>query len=528
MKPSLIRASTAALVLICLGLVGAPVRRQAGLEPPLLGGLDPLRPDAERAAAERTDDGTSDVAGAAAPEWFGVYRGERKVGYARRSRAPIEGGFELRDALDLRVAMLGTPQRIATRLTTRTDLEGALRDFSFEMHTAAIVFRAAGRTDGGLLRVSYGTRGDEHSLEFPLAEPLHLPTTIRPRVLAGSLEPGTRYTVPVLSPTALRRVPLTVTIEGRETWNGLGGPIDAVRLTEDSQGVRTQSLVALDGRVLREEGLLGFRLEREPSALAMAGIAADGPLDLALDARIPVDGHVADPRGSSGLVLTTSGAAASLVPDRGSRQRVRGSRVEIVREAVDETAGPRLGPDGVIAPGAEAPEIAAMKLPSPLIESDDPSITATARQVVAGETDARAAARALVQWVHENLTREPSVTVPSAVEVLASRRGDCNEHAALLTALARAAGLPARPVAGLVLVDDEFYYHAWTEIWLGDWVSADAVFAQLPADATHVTLVDGGAEQQWTLATLVGRLELQVEAASAAETRPADGAGERP
>jgi hypothetical protein len=60
-------------------------------------------------------------------------------------------------------------------------------------------------------------------------------------------------------------------------------------------------------------------------------------------------------------------------------------------------------------------------------------------------------------------------------------------------------------------LEDGFYYHAWAELWLGGWVSADSVFAQLPADATHVKLVEGGPEQQLALAQVVGRLAFATE-----------------
>ena len=100
-------------------------------------------------------------------------------------------------------------------------------------------------------------------------------------------------------------------------------------------------------------------------------------------------------------------------------------------------------------------------------------IVATARAIVGAERDATAAARALVAWVNAHLEQAPSVTVPSAREVLAARRGDCNEHAVLLTVLARAAGIPARLVAGAMYLDGAFYYHAWTELWLGAWITAE-------------------------------------------------------
>ena len=56
-----------------------------------------------------------------------------------------------------------------------------------------------------------------------------------------------------------------------------------------------------------------------------------------------------------------------------------------------------------------------------------------------------------------------------------------------------------------------FYYHAWTELWLGAWVTADAVFRQLPADATHVKLIEGGPERHLELAGIVGELAFTTE-----------------
>ena len=46
----------------------------------------------------------------------------------------------------------------------------------------------------------------------------------------------------------------------------------------------------------------------------------------------------------------------------------------------------------------------------------------------------------------------------------------------------------------------KFYYHAWNLLYIGRWVTADAVFGQLPADVTHLRLVTGSMQQQLDLA----------------------------
>jgi len=75
---------------------------------------------------------------------------------------------------------------------------------------------------------------------------------------------------------------------------------------------------------------------------------------------------------------------------------------------------------------------------------------------------------------------------------------------------ARAAGLPARVVAGVVYLDGAFYYHAWSEVWLGRWIAADPVFHQFPADATHIKFVEGGPEEHLALLKIIGKIGMEI------------------
>jgi transglutaminase-like putative cysteine protease len=65
------------------------------------------------------------------------------------------------------------------------------------------------------------------------------------------------------------------------------------------------------------------------------------------------------------------------------------------------------------------------------------------------------------------LKKSVSVTIPSAIQVLDSRSGDCNEHTQLFIALSRAAGIPARARRARAR-GTEFYYHAWPEVFVGN------------------------------------------------------------
>jgi transglutaminase-like putative cysteine protease len=108
------------------------------------------------------------------------------------------------------------------------------------------------------------------------------------------------------------------------------------------------------------------------------------------------------------------------------------------------------------------------------------------------------------------------MSLPSAVEVLRTKVGDCNEHTALYVAMARAVNLPARIAVGLVYMRGAFYYHAWPEVYVetpsvgGQWVPVDPTLNEYPADATHVRLVRGGLDRQTAVLPLIGRAKITV------------------
>ena len=112
--------------------------------------------------------------------------------------------------------------------------------------------------------------------------------------------------------------------------------------------------------------------------------------------------------------------------------------------------------------------------------------------------------------VNRMLEKEITFSVPNALQVLDSGQGDCNEHTVLFVALARALGLPARTAVGLVYMNDAFFYHAWPEVWLGEWVAVDPTFGQYPADAAHLRFVIGGLAQQVEIIRLIGNLNIDV------------------
>ena len=147
---------------------------------------------------------------------------------------------------------------------------------------------------------------------------------------------------------------------------------------------------------------------------------------------------------------------------------------------------------------------------SPFVQSDDPRIVGVAREIVGEETNSWRAALQLFEWVDTEIENEATASVPSAVDVLRMRKGDCNEHTVLYVALARAVGLPAKTDVGLVYKDGLFYYHAWPEVYVGTWIRMDPTLGQQIADATHIKLTEGELYRWTDILPTIRRLKLDV------------------
>jgi hypothetical protein len=282
-----------------------------------------------------------------------------------------------------------------------------------------------------------------------------------------------------------------------------GAPEQAVwKVTETFRGLVTTVWIDLNGQVLREEGPMGFAAVRESAEDALAkGWSSSQPFDLVAAVAVPLHGTIDDPRHARRLELRVTGPDGWMVPED-ARQRRVGDRVVVTRE-------PTTGGSFTL-PYRDADRRSDLAATA-FLQTDHPRIRQAARDAVAGESDARRAVNRLRRWVFEHVRKVPTASIPNALQALAMGEGDCNEHAVLFAALARALGIPTRVVAGTVYVDGALLYHAWNEVWLGDaWVSLDTTMDQMPVDASHLKLLEGGPETHAGLLPLLGKLSVDV------------------
>lgn len=440
-------------------------------------------------------------------QWKGVYYRGEKLGFSVGQTVPLADGFELQEDGRLQMLLLGSSATARLRTTVRVDRAFALRDFEFSLDAGTGPLLVKGRLDGTRLELeTSGPSGSRREVR-ELTEAPVINLSLPRRLAALRPRPGQTLEFQSFDPVTLRNAPLRVVVEAREVIWLLRRPIPTLRLALSFQGLESRSWITEVGEVVKEESPTGLIVVRETRERAtMLAVPGDVQSDLLETSAVQPRGErITDPirlnRVKLRFPLPAGFESAAL---DGEGQTRSGSDVyEIV------TAGRRRpGPPGV--------DLAPLVLPESLIESDDPTIVAEAERALAGVKGPRQRAERLVRHVHAILEKKPTLSLPSAREVLRARVGDCNEHTTLYVALARAAGLPARIAVGLVFLRGSFYYHAWPEVWIAEgngrglWTPVDPTLDQFPADVTHLRLLRGGLDQQARILALVGRARIEV------------------
>jgi hypothetical protein len=462
--------------------------------------------------------------------YYAVYQGDRQIGFASSSIDTLAREIVVTDFLVANVPV-GKARRRATA-TTRVHLTRGLRLTRFEagldFESGPVRVTGEIRPDSTLV-LAISANGEPADTQYVrLAGPVLLPTLL-PLAVALGAEPevGREYVLPVFDPASMgsRDVRLGISAES------LFVLVDSARIDAASKRwvpaltdtVRAWQVAATDGggfsgwvdahgRVVEGAQLGLFTLKRTAYEIAFHNwraserehpptVARDDDIleSTAIAASAPIDRELV-----RRLRVRLADVALDGYDLAGERQRLVGDTLTVTRERLPLLhAGYRLG-------RPPARRFERELAPEPLVQVRHPAIELLARRLAGDEQDPRVVAERINAWVHDSVEKHITVGIPSAVQVLRSRRGDCNEHTQLYIALARAAGIPARSASGLALVDGKFYYHAWPEVWLGSWIAVDPTFGQFPADAAHLRFVTGGLAQQERLLRLIGHLNIEI------------------
>jgi transglutaminase-like putative cysteine protease len=441
-----------------------------------------------------------------AAQWRGVYYRNEKIGFTVSQTVQTDDGFELQEDGRLQMSLLGAQNVVTIRTTARVDRGFTLRSFDFSLDPGTGGTKVHGQASGRRLHVVISTAAGSRAQDLELEEPPVLALNLARRLADAGLVPGAHYEWTIFDPATLSNTPIALQVAKREIVRVGGQYVPAFRVETAYAGLRTTSWITDTGEIVLEKSPMGLETIRETPADAQRMAVPDNVRSdlLSASAIVPAGKlRIDEPRDVRRLRLRLTGADVPGTDLAGVGQTVDGDVVEIH------------DPQG-FRPEAGDPDIARYLQPEPFIESDAPEIRAEAVVAIKNITAVRAQAERLTRHVNAILDKKPTVSLPSAREVLRTKVGDCNEHTALYVAMARALGIPARIAVGLVSVRGAFYYHAWPEVYLaegrgrGMWLPVDPTLNQFPADATHLRLARGGLDKQAVVLPLIGRLKIEI------------------
>ncbi len=440
-----------------------------------------------------------------AAQWKGVYSRGEKIGYLVGQTIAKDDGYDLQEDGRLQMTLLGASTAARLRTSAIVDRAFQLRSFDFSLDPGTGPISVSGIVDGKTLRITVTTPSGTRTEARELAEPPALSLNLSRRLAAAGLRPGLHLEVPVFDPATLRNAPMIIDVGDREVVRAAERPVPAFKVRTSFGGIGSTSWITDVGEVVREESPLGFMVVKETRERALSlAVSGDVQSDMYESAAVVPDPprSIDDPATVQRIRMRLSGVDLASPDVQGDGQTVTGDVLEI-RDARTRT------------PQRTAESLAASLAPELFIESDAPEVVAEARRAVEGVTGTRARAEKLTRYVNDLLEKKPTVSLPSAREVLRTKVGDCNEHTVLYVAMARALGIPSRIAVGLVYLRGAFYYHAWPEVYIAEgerglWLPADPTLNQFPADPTHVRLARGGLDRQAVILTVIGRAKMSI------------------
>jgi len=455
--------------------------------------------------------------------YYGVYLLKNKVGYARslleRTDWRGEEAFRVDFHIHYQLSLLGEAQKMTSEEERIYLPQKGLA--AFKSRTDSVMGRVTleGIREGNGFRVT--TAAGSKLVE---AEPETLRDYLADLILVkGGAGVGEEIRSVQFQPALLKSVHIVHSIQKIEKRFLAGIPIDIYHIRSDFQelGVTTVSLIDENLHTLEASvgNLLTIREEGEEEAKNL-----DYSSDVLILTAVTPDRPIPHPRRVRSLSLKIKGLENPVLLPLSSRQRLEPAGPEsyylkIERQDYQPAEPfPKPAPEEKLQPYLQ---------PTVFIQSDHPDIQKRARLIAGDEENPYYIVEKLVHWVYGYLDKSFLAALPTALDILEKKSGDCKAHSILFIALSRSLGIPARRATGLVYTPDgKFYYHQWAEAYLGRWLPVDPVFDQVNADATHIKLSHGDLIEQIKLIGIIGNISIRV-LESETETEESDSNGHR-
>jgi hypothetical protein len=435
--------------------------------------------------------------------WMNIIQKGRKIGFSHSVLSKKDDGYNLHETVYMKINTMGMIQDI--NLDTLADLNSnfTLRTFDFSISSGRFEFKAKGTVSGDILSIYTEDSGTPRKVDIPVKNKPYMVAGVVDAALAAGLKEGELVTFDIFDPATMSQEPVLLKVGAREEISIGGVRQTAVKMLLSFKGTKQDLWIGEKGEILKEQGMLGISLEKTTREEALSGLTLQASEDLTRIASVPSNVILENPGKLSFLKVKIEGIELESLKLNDERQTLENMVLEIKKESLSDL--PEQG-------GVDKRDLRLISYlkPSTFIQSDNGKILSVVVNTVNPSDTPLVKTRKLMNWINANIKKRPVISLPDAISTLENRVGDCNEHAMLMAALARAAGIPAKVEAGLVYLNGRFYYHAWNLLYLGKWIAVDSLFNQMPADVTHIRFSTGGQKEQLDLMGIIGNVKINV------------------
>ena len=438
-------------------------------------------------------------------EWLGIFLQGQRIGYSFTKISRTDTGLIVENRSQMTLIMMNTQRTLSTHVFVHTDKDYTLKNFILEIKTPGHPTKIEGKIEGTNLELTSYSQGTHHTQTITLKEKPYFPDAIEEVIKKKKMKPGDEITIPYFDPTTQSTASARIKVFDKEKVKVLDKEVVGTRIEIDYMGINSILWLDNDYKLIKESspamGMEMIPLSREQ---ALAEIEPVDAFDLLSFFSVKIDKPIPDPNKLSYLKIELSNITIEGLDLTDDYQKLI-EKEPIIIESYKAIL-------------AELPDLSApisehkkFLESSVYIQCKNSEIIAKAHEIVGNEKNAKKVVAKLVEGVHKFVKKNPTASLPSAIDVLRTKEGDCNEHSILFTALARAKGIPTKIYVGLVnLHGFAFYYHAWCAVWLGKWVPVDPTLNQFPADVGHLKLKEGEISEQAQVLKVVGKLNINV------------------
>jgi transglutaminase-like putative cysteine protease len=445
--------------------------------------------------------------------WTGIVFNGAKIGFSHLALSPCENGsgsFDIHSEAVLRFRFLMLDKKIVLRAYDQVADDLSLIEFDYDYNLDGNRMKVAGRFEDGGLEVEIVSRNQTENQTLPVQGKLYPTSIINLYPALHGLELGRHYDYQVYDGETQSIATITQEIVAYEESDLFSGKGYKIETRFHGQDVTTW--IDEEGKPLLEMaqgGVIISALETEFEAKRYLAQASINKEDTLLEySLVKIDTPIYEPEQLLALELALYGIDPDLPLHTDVRQQChRQAGKTICRISKQQT-------------GASSETVDAVHfnpqhylLSTRTVPCKHHSIIEKANEITSGAETELESIHLLVEWMQDNIQRQP-VDVFTALDVLDGGKAECQGHAYLYAAFARALEIPTRVANGIVYSEhcQGFLYHSWAESMVDEtWTAVDPTFGQIPADVTHVKLIEGeNPLDLLPLTRLIGRLQVEV------------------